>query len=744
MMLLTFTTTAQEPVMTIGGSPTGLRAYQIIIPAAATGPEILAAQELRHYMHLLSGVELSVVSDTSAAGSSEFAIGKTNRQSQADNSETLDPDGFHLFSEGSKVYITGGTGNGTLYGVYELLERYAGCRFWAPDAETVPVTDTLVIPCLRETHKPAFQSREVYYAGISDEAFADKMRSHRHAWTKDGEWGLWVHTMFKLVPPETYFDHHPEYYSLMAGKRVATQLCLSNPEVLQITIDELRRLMESKPEKKYWSVSQMDTYGACECPSCKAIDQREGSQSGSMITFVNKIAEAFPDKVISTLAYQYTRKAPRFLRPAPNVNIMLCTIECDRSHPLSEETSPDAFIHDLKAWSAISDNILVWDYVIQFTNMIAPFPNLPVLQPNLKLFRDHGVRAVFEQGCHKTYSEMQELRQYLLAKLMWNPNLDFDSLTTCFLNGYYGNAGPYIGQYLKTMEKELKKSGEVLWIYSSPMQETNSFLMPEHIREYNRLFDLAEDAVGKDSVLFHRVSKARLPVRYAMLEIARKNITGPDGFLEQDGEQMTVRPSILRDLDTFVDQADAYGVTTVHERKKSPEEYRQTTLNFFNNAWSEHIAKGCLYSLSVPPSLKYQAEGDVTLTDGKRGSENYFVLWQGFEGTDLEAIIDLGAEKEINYAGASFLQDIASWIFLPIKLEVSISSDGDQFREILSVDAIPSPDPSLIRETGGLFTVTHARYVKFNITGRKICPEWHIGHGGRAWLFMDELIVGKR
>jgi hypothetical protein len=97
------------------------------------------------------------------------------------------------------------------------------------------------------------------------------MRSDRHAWKGGEDWGMWVHTMFSLVPPEKYFELHPEYYALMDGKRVKTQLCLSNAEVLAITIEELGKRMKEKPDKIYWSVSQMDTFGACECDGCKTL-----------------------------------------------------------------------------------------------------------------------------------------------------------------------------------------------------------------------------------------------------------------------------------------------------------------------------------------------------------------------------------------------------------------------------------------------------------------------------------------
>ena len=136
------------------------------------------------------------------------------------------------------------------------------------------------------------------------------------------------------------------------------QLCLSNPDVLQIVIEDLRRRMEDNPDANYWSVSQNDTYLPCDCAQCRRSNEEEGSPSGSLLRFVNQVAAEFPDKTISTLAYQYSRQAPRITKPAPNVNIMLCSIECDRATPIAEGCTD--FATDLVEWSALTDNIFLW------------------------------------------------------------------------------------------------------------------------------------------------------------------------------------------------------------------------------------------------------------------------------------------------------------------------------------------------------------------------------------------------
>ena len=214
---------------------------------------------------------------------------------------------------------------------------------------------------------------------------------------------------------------HPEYFSFYDGKRhpgtvpswdgaglqPEAQLCLTNPDVLEIVCKNLQAAMDKNPEAIYWSVSQNDNVNYCRCDSCAALDKKYAAYApeekmysthggskypalgmGSLLTFVNKVAERFPDKIISTLAYQYTRVPPKDIVPAKNVNIMLCSIESARNTTM--EKGDTSFSSDLKGWGRLTNNIIVWDYVIRFSNLFAPFPNLRILQPNLKFMHDNG------------------------------------------------------------------------------------------------------------------------------------------------------------------------------------------------------------------------------------------------------------------------------------------------------------------------------------------------------------------
>src|SRR5258707_1161987 len=146
-----------------------------------------------------------------------------------------------------------------------------------------------------------------------------------------------------------------------------------------------------------------------------------------MIAYVNKIAEAIekdhPNVAIDTLAYQYTRKPPRNIRPRPNVIVRLCSIECCFSHPLEgcTETANKSFVDDLKGWSHLTNRLYIWDYTTDFAHYLLPFPNIGVLDRNIRTFTENGVAGVFEQGNSSGAGEMAERRAWILTKLLWNP-----------------------------------------------------------------------------------------------------------------------------------------------------------------------------------------------------------------------------------------------------------------------------------------------------------------------------------
>jgi hypothetical protein len=722
--------------------------YSIVISRTASHRDSLAATEFQKYIELISGVRIQILNDSSPNSQFEIVIGKNERSKNIDVSD-LRYDGYKIKTVGHKIYFLGTGTKGVLNAIYTFLEKYLDCRMYSYDKPLIPERKTIELPSIDLTDNPVFEYRDISYSQSRQDKYC-----HWHKLTDSGDrkaWGMFVHTFQTLLPPQKYFADHPEYFALRGNIRVPEEPCLSNPEVLKIMTDELRKRIRKNPSAKYWSVSQNDNFSYCQCPDCSKIDKYEESPAGSVIHFVNKIAKGFPDKIISTLAYQYSRKAPKHVIPEKNVNIMLCTIECYRTKPLADDTSNTGFLEDLKNWSRLTNNILIWDYVVQFSNLISPFPNFQVLQPNIQLFAKYGVKMMFQQGAGgNRATEFGELRTYLIAKLLWNPNINFDSTLNDFLNGYYGKAGIYIREYIDLMQKELLKSGARLWIYSNPVEEMTSFLTPDLLDKYNGIFDNAELALTTDPLFLERVRIAGLPLIYAMLEQAKIIREGEKGlFIKKSETEYEINPRIDSLLKYFWAPIAKTNNVFVNEKSLSAEKFIDRYKTMLSKSMYNPLGLGKPVQFITKPNWKYPANGEKSLTDGFRGDEDYLYNWVGYEGNDMEVIVDLQKTSTIKKVSVDFLQNVFSWIFLPEEMEVSISDDGKDFKVESVVknttpptkEELASPIYTFIKNFSCQFTQVKARYIKVKAINMKICPRWHPGYPDKAWIFTDEIVI---
>ncbi len=558
--------------------------YHIVIPEKAVAAESHAAAELALFLKQSTGVVFPVVAEPEAGTGPMIYVG-LGRQSRTLVAESLpekmESEEFIMETHGPHLVLAGGSPRGTLYAVYSFLEDVVGFHWYAAHFTRVPKLNGLDVGTLKSRHKPAFEYRQtlVYDSLNGDWSARNKINGHASR-LEDQHGGQiryagFVHTFFDLVPPSKYFAKHPEYYSEIGGKRRSerAQLCLTNAELMELVARRVIEMTKDAPPNTIVSVSQNDWNGWCACDRCRKVMQEEGALSGALLRFVNAVAErvekARPHIAIDTLAYQDTRKPPRLARPRPNVIIRLCSIECSFSHPLAGDGPNRAFADDIGAWSKICQRLYIWDYVANFSHYLQPHPNFRVLQPNLAFFADHGVRGVLEQGNHKSAGgEFEELRSWVLAKLLWNPKADTDKLVDDFIHGYYGAAAAPVREYFDLIHDAVEKSGVELHWGTPP---TAAFLTPELIMRADQLWESAEQTAvqTKDRGLLYRVRAGRLPVYYVMLARGQTwQQTVPTWKPALSGSELRQR---------FSEIAASSGVTRVSE-KRSLDEYRETIL----------------------------------------------------------------------------------------------------------------------------------------------------------------------
>lgn len=714
---------------------------QIIIDSNADSITRYAAEELQIYIEKISGTLVPINNKRKGKVVNIFIGDKYLNNSNLKTLRKLKEDAFLIISEKNKVFLAGKNPIGNIYAVYTLLEEFFGCIKYNVTEKYIPKSSKLSVPYLNKSYNPSFEFRLPHFLGRWDKDY-----SNWHKINNFNDWGMFVHTFHVLVPPEEYFDKHPEYFALVDNRRLKDgQLCLSNNNLIDLLISNLAKEMEKAPEKKYWSVSQNDCYNYCECTDCQTLYNKYNSYSGAYVLMSNKIAEAFPDKQISTLAYQFTREAPENIIPKDNVNIMFCSIECNRSMPLEDDPRSTGFVNDMKNWGKLTSNILVWDYVVQFKNYLTPFPNFHVLQPNINFFRDNNVSMMFQQGSGHSWSDLSDIKQYLIAKLLWDNTLNADSIVNRFIYSYYGKAAPFIREYFDITHNELIRVQEKqnLDIYGFPVLYSNAHLTPELLLQYEEIFDRAEIVVKDDSLYLKRVLKTRLPVDFALMEIALNLPTERLTWIEEKDNELQINERLLTKMARFVENCRLTGVNTINERSYRPLEFQEYTLRKVKLQLMDNKLKDASSKLLTNSSPKYEVGGINAISDGLMGGLGFRFNWLGFEGEDMIILSEFDTITSINSVRMNFLKDVNSWVFIPTEVIVETSKDGINFKTVGKIKGDNSDRSYLVKSIPFEFKFENEeiKYIRFTATSMKTNPDWHRGFGRPSWIFVDEIIV---
>ena len=429
-----------------------------------------------------------------------------------------------------QMSIVGGNGRGVLYGVYQFLEKYASVRFFTPELEicekgTVAIPDGVLLDV-----SPTFDMRHTdWYNWMAEDTkyeWATKngvniMNGWKRSWNESLGGSicyapdLFVHSISRLLADPN-----------VSSPATSPNPCLSDENVYNTVLANVRKALEKDPNTKIVSISQNDNQSYCQCEKCAETDALEGSPTGTLLRFVNRIAadlEAdYPDLTIDTLAYQYTRKAPAITKPRDNVCIRLCSIECHFNHPLTTESCAvcSKFREDIQAWSEICDNLYIWDYTTNYRYYLTTFPNFHVLRENMQFFATHNVKGVYEQGNGNSRSgEFGEMRAYLIAKLLMNPYMtaeEYDRHMTEFMQAYYGAGWENVRQYLDAFTNFATTSSAGMGIYSSPFTVFSPDDLIELEQTLNNLWDAAEELAGDR---LDAVKRSRWQLRYLLLYI---------------------------------------------------------------------------------------------------------------------------------------------------------------------------------------------------------------------------------
>ncbi len=540
--------------------------------------EKLAAEELQRFLSQISETDHAIVAEKSITASGGIYLGDTAfaRENGVDCA-ALAPEEWLLKSVGEDLIIAGGRPVGALYGAYELLEKLGVC-FLTMDATYVPQISPLTLPELDERATPSFAGRNIYDGypvnfkrGECDASYAPyhlfRLRSRingsqGHTFAK----GLYngdlfrlstqvrsYHNFYQYVDPEQYFDSNPEFFSMNAqGKRFlgnphGGNLCLSNPEVVRITLETLRKNIKADRErlpKEEWPVlydiSQNDQAKfMCLCPRCSEISAEEG-ECGLLLHYINQVATAiaqdYPEIMIRTFAYSSTDKPPKTIRPAANVIVQYCDLytRSDCFRPLRSKFNTDQR-ELLENWAELNPRLALWDYWnmggTSYFDPPRPEVLVDTLKPDFQFFKDCGVEALFLQASKDFVAPQNffDLHCFVASRLMVDLTQDAESLINIFLNYYYGDAAPMMREYLDALRQGVAaQENRQLVLF---MQRWH-YITPQNLLAFYRLFEKAEAAVPVDSPEAQRVGEEKIALLWQIVFFrdANKSVFAEAGF----------------------------------------------------------------------------------------------------------------------------------------------------------------------------------------------------------------------
>ena len=479
-----------------GSSP-----FTVVIPDGASPCIENAADVFTSYFEKICGASLPVKTESETSDfENTVLLGAAAYSERLKPSADIQEDGFVLYSDGTRLVIRGGSDRGTLYGVYTFLEEYLGVRRLTPTLEKVPESKDIVIDShINRTVEPSFAIRRNDCAGTNDE-YRASTKMNVSFWSEAADYGgalsyvLWDVTLDRLVP-DSLFEEHPEYFALGEdGKRTTDHVCLSNPAVLPLAVENARQAILDCPreDSKHIHIGQKDNENYCHCKTCEALYEKYGSVCAPTLIFTNAFADAlddeFPDFTFTFYAYQETDRPPADLSLRCNENVVpvLCGLhKACRSHPLTEcgavdgdESFQNLFgenepltAQDFANWVKVADRTYIYDYTINFLNTAQFFSNFGTLQSTMKYMHDLGITGYIYNCGDGHEAAFNELRNYLLCKLQWDVNCDVSYWMNEFLKGYYGEAAaPYIREILDIQTAQISATAHAFdfdWHYQS-------------------------------------------------------------------------------------------------------------------------------------------------------------------------------------------------------------------------------------------------------------------------------------
>ena len=497
----------------------------------------------------------------------------------------------------------------------------------------------------------SFEYREVYFS----QNFNKNIRTEYNTQYLELEWGLWGHNIGKWVKNEEVTDN---LYALVNGKRNHDQLCFSSPELKNIIHKNVKRISIEDASLKRFMIAPYDNNLVCQCNLCKAKGNTKENASPAVFSLISEMAMKYPSKTFWSLGYITTKTPPNFKLPN-NVGVLLSTIDCQESLPLTNTLKGKVFLNQISDWNTKIKNIYIWDYVVNFDNYMDFYPIFNSTKKNLQAYKDNGVTGVFFNGSGYDYSILEEVKYHVLASLLNDVESSINKLILEGTKKYYSEISDEIYEYLKFIEE---KSQTKQGIYSGIKEAENRYLSLNKLKELEKAVSKAPSNL--------RLNQLKIGVLFLELELMRVNGLKKDGYATLNNDEIKLNVKVESNLNQLETLLKSSQLNKISERNETfsnyLEQWKQLIIKIKNNA--------SFYDINISSETKLDEDYNNIniLNDGAFGFEDYNNNWLVFSGSELR--INISNQKCVDNVfrkiELSLLNDAKHKIFLPNKIQL--------------------------------------------------------------------------
>lgn len=503
---------------------------------------------------------------------------------------------------------------------------------------------------------PDFAYREVYFPQVTaNKQFAEKYKTM----PLDLTWGLWGHNLHKIVDLKNASD---SLYALREGSRIKDQFCFSSRQLYKA----LSAHIKERVSYRYFMITPQDNDIVCTCDRCQMYGNSKNDASPAVFQLMRKLASEFPDRKFFTTAYKTINSLPDTQMPG-NTGVFLSTIDFQNSLPYTMQ--PDGKLGmQIKKWKNKFSEVYAWEYILNYDQYFDPYPNLFVLQENLKYLKKMGIDGIFING-GETYSFLESVKAAVVARLLQDTEADLEQLIRDEVSSRFDEpVRKVISDFYNTLNKRFAENDVKMGIYSGIDDALDKYLVPGELYDFSEKVFAFAKARPKNAPL----QNLSLALLFLELEVRRTKGLAPEGSLSLQSGLLSLKDNIARLLVHLKEKSQVTGVKVYSEVGDSIKSYLDSWLTLMGSMPTKNRLIG--KSLEYSGQLDDQYQDISVLNDGATGFTDYQINWWINSSEEFEIELPLTGQTSFRYLEIGFLNDPKHGIYVPQSIVTEVGN----------------------------------------------------------------------